>query len=247
MLGVGVVLIGVSKDRPWLWHTPWEVLTVSPTWNMLGSLNRERLMFAATAATSPGGLYGSELRSMCKTASPSLMDVTLVITKRERCNYPPGNEHIPPGEKEIHLQICLIRGDMLVRWRVKVTSNYCWWFRNPAIKQVICYYFYTRSNDIHQFYMSQLGLGFFPIKRMKDFQFSLLEWSILLFTEEIRLDVPSGYHENVKDATHTCEKETLTRLWEPWLSIKRLYFLAGGSGGVPVHSHKGRPVKLRHL
>jgi len=24
--------------------------------------------------------------------------------------YPPGNEHIPPGEKEHHLQICLIRG-----------------------------------------------------------------------------------------------------------------------------------------
>lgn len=85
-------------------------------------------MFAATAATSPGGLYRSELRSMCKTASPSLMDVTLVITKRERCNYPPGNEHTPPPEKEIHLQICLIRGDMLVPWRVNevflYTSNF---------------------------------------------------------------------------------------------------------------------------
>ena len=61
---------------------------------------------------------------------------------------------------------------------------------------------------------------------MKDFQFSLLEWSILLFTEEIRLDVPSGYHENVKDATHLRERDPNKAL-RTMVVNKKALFLGG--------------------
>ena len=50
-------------------------------------------------------------------------NMTLKLPSRER-------SHIPPGEKENHLQTCLIRGDMLVPWRVSV---YCWMVKNISV------------------------------------------------------------------------------------------------------------------